>query len=89
MLQIKTVYDRDPDIFDKKVNAALKEGWTLSRRTFDPQGFLAELERVVITEAERGCENCKHCDLGPNAEPCRSCNDGPNNYPTNWEAVEG
>lgn len=73
MLQIKTIYARDPDVFDENVNTALAEGWTLSRRTFDAQGFLAELEKAVITEAERDCENCKYCDLDPNAEPCRVC----------------
>ena len=89
MLQIKTIYTRDPDVFDEKVNAALTEGWVLHRRTFDPQGFLAELERVVITEAERVCENCKHYDLDPNAVPCRVCEDGTDNCPTKWEPMEG
>lgn len=89
MLQIKTIYTRDPDVFDEKVNAALAEGWTLSRRTFDPQGFLAEMEMVVITEAERLCANCAHLSRDASLEPCRSCEDGVNGYPTKWEPMEG
>ena len=83
MLQIKTIYTRDPDKFDEKVNAALAEGWTLSRRTFDPQGFLAEMEMVVITEAERCCDNCAYCDHDATLEPCVSCDDDA----SKWEEV--
>lgn len=89
MLQIKTIYTRDPDVFDEKVNTALAEGWALSRRTFDPQGFLAEMEREEITEVERCCENCLYWESQPESEPCRSCEDGTNGYPTKWEPVEG
>ena len=102
MLQIKTIGDQlgNAEDFDKAVNAALAEGWTLTKRevmlprahapgTYTHPLLYAELEREVITEAERGCPNCKHFDLDSNAEPCRSCNDGPNNYPTKWEAIGG
>lgn len=85
MLQIKTIYTRDPDVFDEEVNAALTEGWTLSRRTFDPQGFLAEMEKVVIPEAEQCCDNCKYCDCDETREPCRSCSDEADK----WEPIEG
>lgn len=101
MLQIKTIADSLDNVwnFDDEVNAALAEGWKLTKRTMMmPQAhatgtythpvLYAELERDVITEADRVCENCKHCDLDPNAEPCRNCNDGPNNYPTHWEPIE-
>lgn len=35
MLQIKTIRYRldDPTLFDDKVNAALRDGWTLKKRT--------------------------------------------------------
>lgn len=75
MLQIKTIYKASAAEFDKEVNEALADGWSISRRTFDPQGFLAELEREVITEAEKGCENCRYCEQQPESEPCRSCSD--------------
>ena len=45
MKQIKTIYQNAASTFDDKVNEALRDGWTLVRRTFDNQGFLAELER--------------------------------------------
>lgn len=85
MLQIKTIYTRDPDVFDEKVNTALAEGWTLSRRTFDPQGFLAELERVVITDGERCCDNCRYCDCDATLEPCVNCSDSADK----WEPMDG
>ena len=101
MLQIKTIYDQILNAynFDQEVNTAITEGWTLTKREVllpnarpvDADGCIvlyAELERDVITEAERVCENCKHYDLDPNMEPCRNCNDSPNNYPTKWEPIE-
>lgn len=84
MLQIKTIYYHISEEFDKEVNAALAEGWKLTRRTFDNNGFLAEMEREVITEAERCCDNCAHNDKDPNREPCRSCVDG-EIASSNWE----
>lgn len=85
MKQIKTIYDANSKYFDDTVNEALKEGWELVRRSFDDHGFLAELERDIITEAERTCENCAHYDKDPSKEPCVSCE----NDCSNWEEVEG
>lgn len=87
MLQIKTIYYRIASEFDEEVNAALAEGWTLTRRAFAADGFLAELTREVITEAERCCDNCAHSDKDPNREPCRGCEDG-EIAPTNWEPAK-
>lgn len=35
MLQIKTIWNRlgNPTLFDDEVNAALRDGWTLKKRT--------------------------------------------------------
>ena len=84
MKQIKTIYKQEAETFDELVNAALAEGWELSRRTFDDRGFLAELEREEITEAERCCENCAHFQKGPAADPCFNCSDDADK----WEAAE-
>lgn len=75
MLQIKTIYKDSANVFDEEVNKALTEGWTLTRRTFDPNGFLAELERETITDAEKSCETCKYWEQQPESEPCRSCSE--------------
>lgn len=76
MLQIKTIYDKYSDDFDRRVNAALADGWTLTRRACDGSGFLAELEKEIITEAEETCDNCKHRDIHPEYEPCNNCLNG-------------
>lgn len=102
MLQIKTIKNRldNAESFDRDVNAALTKGWTLTKRTvLQPMAqsesmqsytmLYAELQRVEITEAERGCESCKHYDTHPAAEPCASCEDSPRyGFPTKWEAAE-
>ena len=78
MKQIKTILRTHPGMFDNAVNEALAEGWVLNRRYFtrtDPTFFVAELEMEVITEAERCCENCLHCEKDPAAEPCFSCSE--------------
>jgi hypothetical protein len=87
MLQIKTIkYQLNAaETFDEKVNAALAEGWTLTKREVLPPADLgdrvafrmlyAELEREEITEAERCCENCAHYDNGAHQEPCLSCSE--------------
>lgn len=79
MLQIKTVHNTDPDAFDEAVNAALEEGWTLTRRLTGSEGigpgFVAELERGIITEAEHCCATCAHCVRGAHQEPCLRCSD--------------
>lgn len=97
MLQIKTIKNRldNAASFDEAVNAALAEGWQLKKReVLQPKAqsenmqtytmLYAELEKVVITEAERGCANCKYYEQQPESEPCRSCDDGMV-APTNWE----
>lgn len=80
MLQIKTVFEKEAEKFDKRVNAALIDGWHLMRRLSGPEGFVAEMEKVIITKAERGCDNCAHCDLDATQEPCVSCDDA-----SRWE----
>ena len=74
MLQIKTVKETNPETFDEKVNAALAEGWTLTRRLTGAADFVAELEREVITEAERCCENCRFWEQD-GGEPCDNCDE--------------
>lgn len=88
MIQIKTIHHRiDESVkFDDEINAALAEGWRLTKREF-VTGYCvlyAELERELITEAERDCGNCKHCDNDADAEPCASCS----STASNWEAAE-
>lgn len=83
MLQIKTIKRQDPELFDMAVNEALAEGWTLSRRLTGPDVCIAELEREIITEGEKTCENCKHSLLTGELEPCASCPNG-----EKWEAAE-
>lgn len=84
MLQIKTIKHQNPERFDYKVNVALADGWTLTRRLTGPTDFVAELEKEVITEDEKTCENCKHYDTLANNEPCISCTDDADK----WEAME-
>lgn len=84
MLQIKTIRRADPCEFDEAVNAALLEGWQLTRRFIGPDSFIAEMEQVIITEAEKCCDNCKYCDCSADAPPCRGCEDA-----SHWEALEG
>ena len=79
MLQIKTIWNLDPDGFDRAVNAALTDGWELRGRklvqtpTSKHDYLYAELEKTTITEEEKCCENCKHNDKTLNAMPCRCC----------------
>lgn len=96
MLQIKTIKDRldNAEDFDKEVNTALAEGWTLTKREVLPPADLgdrfihtmlyAELEREEITEAERCCENCRYCDCDATLEPCSNCSDNADK----WEPFE-
>ena len=97
MLQIKTIRNRldNAEIFDREVNAALVEGWRLTKRdVLQPKAqnesvqshtmLYAEMERVIFTEAERCCENCKHYDLDATLEPCVLCDDNADK----WEAAE-
>ena len=73
MLQIKTVRRADPCEFDEAVNAALLEGWVLTRRFIAPDHFIAEMEKEIITTAERDCDNCEYGDLAENSGPCKTC----------------
>lgn len=84
MLQIKTIKEKDPYIFDSYVNEALRDGWTLSRRLTGPTDFVAELEKEVLTDDEKSCENCKHRQKAAIMEPCLSCSDDCDK----WEADE-
>lgn len=86
MLQIKTIKHPDPERFDDKVNEALADGWNLTRRLAGPDAFVAELEKNVITEDEKTCENCRHYMQAANIEPCASCD--PENGTCYWEAME-
>lgn len=95
MKQIKTI-KRQLDAsaeFDNEVNAAIAEGWTLTRReVLSPMEgqsrifwhmLYAELEREIITEAERNCENCRYCETLGGMEPCHSCDASM----SNWELM--
>lgn len=73
MLQIKTIYDTEPEKFDEKVNAALADGWTLVKRHLGTCGWNAELEKEIITKDEQDCDNCEYCDLSEDSGPCRTC----------------
>lgn len=86
MLQIKTIADKLTDRFDDRVNKALEEGWALTRRYYTPnEYFAAELERVVVTDAERTCENCIYSNNRSDVEPCCNCSPDADK----WEPMEG
>lgn len=74
MLQIKTIRNTDPAAFDDAVNAALAEGWILTRRLAGPD-FIAEMERETIPEKEQCCENCAHYNKRGDEEPCLHCSE--------------
>lgn len=89
MKQIKTIKNRlDNNVaFDEAVNAAIVEGWQLTKReVLIPKAqneamttyimLYAELEREIITEAEKCCENCAHFDVAPGEKPCCKCRNG-------------
>lgn len=82
MLQIKTIKDPDPDCFDARVNDYLADGWTLARRLTGPDVLIAELEKDIITEAEKCCENCRHFENDPHVGACAGCNGD------KWEEAE-
>ena len=84
MLQIKTIRKADPCKFDQAVNSALAEGWQLTRRITGPDHFVAEMEQVIITDAEKCCENCKHKDKSANVDPCLNCTETDDR----WEPVQ-
>lgn len=96
MLQIKTIIGTTEcyDEFDKQVNAALADGWYLIKRDvlapYISEGIeyarclIAELEREIITDEEKCCENCAYRDCAENQDPCRSCGEDADK----WEAAE-
>lgn len=84
MKQIKTIKSRIDyaEDFDRHVNDAIAEGWELKRREFIPSYtsnsytiLYAELERGIITEAERCCENCAHYITPSHNPPCCDCSE--------------
>lgn len=87
MLEIKTIVSGNTGLFDDKVNEAIREGWQLNKRDADLHSgvFYAELEREVIYEHERDCDNCLHRDL-EGGEPCASCDPKTNDK---WEPTAG
>lgn len=79
MKQIKTIMHRmetpgDGETFDREVNKALTEGWTLVKReVLRPyEGPHRTFYRMLYAELEREqkCFNCKHIGM----ETCRECN---------------
>jgi Zn finger protein HypA/HybF involved in hydrogenase expression len=74
MLQIKTIVSVEPGQFDDKVNAALREGWQLTKRgtIYEDAALLAELERQAVPENERNCGNCLYC-AQDGGDPCDTC----------------
>lgn len=88
MKQIKTISVRDAAEFDKQVNAALAEGWTLKKRdvlppydcgsTYFYRKYYAELEKGEVLE--KSCDNCKYERISAGAEPCLYCY-----YESKWE----
>jgi hypothetical protein len=91
MKQIKTIKNRldNNEDFDVAVNKALADGWILVKREVlvpnTPDRFTmlyVELEKEVVTEAERCCENCLHFENASTLEPCASCSEDCNK----WEA---
>lgn len=87
MKQIKTIKHllKASATFDEEVNAALLEGWQLTKRevlgpmpTSDPLidtyvMLYAELEREKEPEGGRRCGNCKHLTDISSAAPCTGC----------------
>lgn len=88
MKQIKTIKNRldNNEDFDKEVNAAIEEGWTLTKReVIIPQAqsqattfhtmLYAELEMEVFGKNDKkNCTNCKHKGtLFVPDSPCPEC----------------
>ena len=78
MKQIKTIYHKNSDDFDVEVNNELRDGWSLTWRAVQVQNgaiyFFAGLERDILPDGERDCDNCRHLEkLGD--EPCIFCKD--------------
>lgn len=60
MKQIKTIIKQYADEFDEVVNAALAEGWTLTRREVLPpfEGERFYVVQKLYAELEREAEEC-------------------------------
>lgn len=84
--QIKTVMSTSPYNFDQQVNADLQDGWELVKHMTIPTGgelcHYALLERYEMEEADKCCDNCKHCDKPVHMDPCCDCDDA-----SHWEEV--
>ena len=90
-MEIKTITARIPTEFDRLVNEALAEGWTLVKRDVlqpwntdeFPRLYYAELERDAAEEAHV-CVTCRHsaAPLKPDST-CKLCH----NY-NQWEAAK-
>ena len=86
--QIRTIVHARPMLFDETVNEHLAsgEGWRLAecRLALTPAGtsdyFYARLEREVMEEQDKECDNCRHCDTHADAPPCCYCDDA-----SHWE----
>lgn len=89
MKQIKTINinaEKGTEVFDERVNTAIADGWTLTKRdvlppcncgsTYFNRMLYAELEKEIIPEDERSCSNCLYHDIPGTAEPCVACNPG-------------
>lgn len=88
MIQIKTIVHHESETFDEKVNTALMDGWTLIKRDVVQASpttwkLYAELEKVVITESEKCCDNCAYSDAPSHAWPCNDCEDA-----SHWDSIE-
>ena len=83
MKQIKTIEERKTENFDDKVNACLRDGWRIKRRTItaDLVGsvFIAQLEKELGT-----CDDCRFKGRMLTDEPCIECGA---NY-EKWQAEE-
>lgn len=84
--QIKTVVQHDVSTFDAHVNEHLSsgEGWRLIEYKLvltNGNGYhYAHLEREVMEEQDKECDNCRHCDTHAGAPPCCYCDDA-----SQWE----
>lgn len=83
MLEIKTITENYPSLFDRAVNEALEDGWVLVRRECFITGadrattFYAELERMIEVEEEEDTnDEYAHWELARNPHipyRCSAC----------------
>ena len=93
MKQIKTIKNRldNAEAFDEAVNAALRDGWELTKRDVirpnahpDGETSFTMLYAELEFETDKTCDNCKHQDKDFSEEPCSSCSE----KCSKWEAQE-